>query len=262
VLTASNIDLAPINWAVRHQGDRGTCVAFATAACYEFALFGSAGSATLSEQFLFWAAKTAGSDPDPNVDGTLLDYARNGLVAVGVCAGSLWPYSGQIFPNNVTHAVPAVTPSASALGDALARRIGGLHRTYPIGGSAAAEDVLDALKAGWPVAVTVPIFTDPNVVGGSTNWNSAAAQFYGEILDPPANALSTEYGHAVCITGFFPDPDEPTGGFFIFRNSWGTQQFGSALPDPSYFAREPGYGQISATYLRNFAWETFVLPRP
>ena len=81
---------------------------------------------------------------------------------------------------------------------------------------------------------------------------------YGQVLDPPATAV-VDGGHAVCVVGFVPDADETTGGYFIFRNSWGTGAFGRRLPVRGSHAPERGYGQISATYVEKFLWEMCVL---
>ena len=40
----------------------------------------------------------------------------------------------------------------------------------------------------------------------------------GRVLDPPPGSIAND-GHAVCVTGFAPDPGEPAGGYFVIRNS-------------------------------------------
>jgi hypothetical protein len=97
-------------WGIREQGERGTCVAHALAAAREFRL----GAATdLSEQFLFWAAKTLGGDNNPGGDGTRLEFAHVALAQAGVCEDPHWPYAGHVIPGNVTHETPT-TPSDAA----------------------------------------------------------------------------------------------------------------------------------------------------
>src|SRR5262249_6111999 len=65
---AAAIDVRLKNWPIRDQGTRGTCVAFATAACSEFHnnLASMSGPPDLSEQFLYWAIKAKTKDPYPN----------------------------------------------------------------------------------------------------------------------------------------------------------------------------------------------------
>lgn len=49
------------------------------------------------------------------------------------------------------------------------------------------------------------------------------------------------------------------GGYFIIRNSWGTQKFGRDAPTLDWHTPESGYGQVSATYIENYLWELCVL---
>jgi hypothetical protein len=80
------------------------------------------------------------------------------------------------------------------------------------------------------------------------------------VLNPPPTAVASD-GHAVCVTGFHPDALEPKGGYFTFRNSWDIV-WGAQAPSPAasgYCAPEPGYGDISATYVDDYIWEIFQL---
>ena len=62
-------------------------------------------------------------------------------------------------------------------------------------------------------------------------------------------------GHAVAVVGFEPSSSEPTGGWFIFRNSMGLNfgriRDGDAVPQ----VPADGFGAISATYVENYCWE-------
>jgi len=42
--------------------------------------------------------------------------------------------------------------------------------------------------------------------------------------------------------------NEKMGGYFNFRNSWGVE-WSKYLPTTQYHAPEPGYGEISASYV-------------
>ena len=67
-------------------------------------------------------------------------------------------------------------------------------------------------------------------------------------------------GHVVCVTGFIPDPAEPLGGWFVFRNSWGLEFASHAtLPDSGPTSGTRGYGLLSATHVNNYCWEYLVL---
>jgi len=61
-------------------------------------------------------------------------------------------------------------------------------------------------------------------------------------------------GHAVALIGFSTDVTEPNGGYFVFRNSWGPD-WARLAPTSGGRVWRTGYGQISATYMENYAWE-------
>jgi hypothetical protein len=170
-----------------------------------------------------------------------------------VCLDSLWPYNGIPVEGNVTHAGPGV-PAQEVRDGAKSYR----HLAAQYGARGSAAQLLSWLTQNQrPVAISVPIFRDA-LVPDRNNWNSDVGILYGEVLDPPATAVA-DGGHAVCVVGFVPDPEENTGGNFIFRNSWGTSGFGRNLPSSGWRAQEPGYGQISASYIDKYLWEMCVL---
>src|SRR5438093_1278826 len=77
--------------AVRDQGHRGTCVAFASVAYLEYHLYdASPKTKHHSEQFVFWACKQ--TDGQPDEDGTHLNIARDVLKTEGACLAKIWPY--------------------------------------------------------------------------------------------------------------------------------------------------------------------------
>lgn len=253
------IDLRLKPWAARDQGERGTCVAFAMTACREHFASGpgSAAAVELSEQFLYWATKTNTSDPLPKQDGTRIEFACQALAQDGICRGLLWPYNGTFnpagcVPPDVSHE-SSTDPSAAAQGDAVNWRHATGHYRRGAGGGDAAY-VLDTLfKTRRPVAVSVPVFRDPASGAIGDNWSTPVGVQYGRVLDPPPTSLAVG-GHAVCVTGFLADATEATGGWFIFRNSWGSS-WARLAPTPESKAPEPGYGYISATYIDKYLWE-------
>lgn len=235
------------NWPVRNQEQRGTCVAFGAAAGVEHHRSAAGpGTPDYSEQFLYHRIKTASRDPHPNTDGTWLEFAGDMLAAHGICAEPLHPYDrpGPINP------VSGAAPSARAVADAKGRI--GRPSTYQRRPGSPAAIILSLLQNGGPVAASLPVFEDPTTL--ANNWTTRVGWLYGRVFDPPIQSVANG-GHCVCITGFQPDPAEPTGGYFVFRNSWGPAwSANSPVPGQSH-APEPGYGEISATYVDNYCWE-------
>ena len=253
-----NLDFRLPGWPVKDQGARGTCVAFSMVGCHEHLHYSLSSLVDLSEQYLFWATKTSTADPNPTDDGTTLEFARDALGSGGTCESAFWPYVGTVLPGTVTHAT-STDPSAHAQADAVKRKH--LAANYLLGTSLSgkAAQVINAMVAAQrPVAVSLPVFRD-RLLPQADNWNMGVGLSFGRVIDPPPTSV-VDGGHAVCFTGFEPDPTEPKGGWFIFRNSWGTLAWGNSLPAPlPYVAPEVGYGQISATYVDRYLIEMCVL---
>jgi hypothetical protein len=244
------IDLRISPWPVRDQGERRTCVAFSSAACVELEKATTA-PLHLSAQFHYWAIKNAPGEPNPGQDGTFLAFARRSLAQDGICDEQLWPYDGTLMAS-ITHG----SPSQSAINDAQSKRIAAA--TYGQSPGLGLFDVFAALQRGRPVAISLPVFADTLVTDGTTNWTAPVGWSYGRVLNPPPTSVVRD-GHAVCIVGFEPDPDEPCGGYFICRNSWGTRWAQAAPSGANSRTPEPGYGEISATYVDTFLWELLQL---
>jgi hypothetical protein len=240
-------------WPVRDQGQRGTCVAFGTTALREQLMCEQDRRLDdLSEQFLYWDIKTNSSDPQKTIDGTWIEFAFESLGKTGICGETTWPYNPVSNPGNVGQGGAGIPPPPTIAGARPLRYTAAIHQKPTIT-SGNAQLVLDALsKNHRPVAVALPVFADP-AASQSNNWETNVGWFYGLVLDPPAEATVTG-GHCVCVTGFAPDESEPLGGYFIIRNSWHTQ-WGSQLPAAGYHGPEPGYGQISASYVDQYLWE-------
>ncbi len=236
------------DWPVRDQGQRGTCVSFATTAIYELYRCADTNDwEDLSEQFLYWAIKHHNLDGRQHADGTWHRFAVQALQGYGICKEADWPYvptlatniSGGPPPTNATaHALPLATkkPSATSYGQT----------------SGKAKLLLNKLRRHNGVAIALPVFNSPATSGH--NWSTTTAVNYGEVMNP-LPGWSVSGGHAVCCVGFVPDSEERLGGHFIIRNSWGTRFFGAYLPDSDYVGPEPGYGQVSASYVDEFLWE-------
>ena len=243
-------------WPVRDQGARGTCVSFAVTACVEIATAppNALAPPDLSEQLLYWAIKTKTNDPNPQIDGTYLQFARDALASEGVCDEPDWPYVLHSIPMNPGQGTTG-QPSSTAISNALKNKITTATYFTKPGSQSWVQLILNALQTGKPVGVSLPVFQDP-LVPHADNWNTGVGQAFGVVINPPPTSHVIG-GHAVCITGFAPDVTEPLGGYFIFRNSWDvTWAYNAPSPGNTHSPR-PGYGQISATYVDNFLWEMF-----
>jgi hypothetical protein len=272
-----------LNWPVRDQGIRDTCVAHALVACREIRTFQDSTATPrrwvrLSEQFLHWGAKHR--DGALDVDGTLIKAGCDALALteVGVCEAGLWPYqetplAGQ---HAVTHADPA-NPSAGALANALSYRVttnyAAWQREMPPDWpelperEPVSERVLRWLEECGSVAVSVEVLVlvDPTVSGGlrigRTNWENDLTAADGRVLDPDYDrsigigfmpSLRRRF-HAVCVLGREPAPSEVGGWWFVFRNSAGPGWCPSGQLNGVPLL--PGHGYFSAAYVDRYGQE-------
>jgi hypothetical protein len=240
-------------WPPKNQGNRETCVSFAVVALREQLLCQQQGmSHELSEQLLHWAIKTATGDPNTSIEPSHVKFGLDALMQAGTCSNVSCAYNPMPIVGNPSQAnTPhAPTPAAIALALGYAHRPVQHEFTHQIS-KGKAKKVLSALSGGRAVAVTLPVFSDP--ITSTDNWSTRVGKLFGYVIDPPPGS-AVSAGHAVCVTGFEPDSEEPTGGYFVIRNSWG-RAWGSNLPIAGYVGPEPGYGQLSATYVDKYLWE-------
>lgn len=196
-----------------YQGQRNTCVAFTLAACYQVL---SRDPTDLSEQFFYWVCKSR-----DNIRG---DVGTNPLLAaqilqeVGICSEATWPYR----PAPVDHANPGhEPPPEAAFVEAKRRRITSF-RQLPAKGVA---QIKQALAAGHPVLIGLPIWE---------SWTSGGqARRLGK-LRAPLPGERRGGGHAMCLLGYRDDENAPGGGYFIVRNSWGSDWAKDNPDGPGY----------------------------
>ncbi|HVJ63097.1 MAG TPA: hypothetical protein VM555_10350, partial [Tahibacter sp.] len=72
------------------------------------------------------------------------------------------------------------------------------YRHFPGARRGNAAPILALLRAGSPVAVSVPVFSDRLI--GRDNWNTPGGEQFGAVADPLPTSI-VEGGHAVLLVG-------------------------------------------------------------
>ncbi len=252
-------------WIVRAQADAPTCVAQATTACIELALSRAAADVPrLSPRFvddrlraLRPAPGTAACDEiPPGLRMAKLGEAARVLAWSGICREAEWDEGDP----------PDGTPISQAAMTAAGARLAptGFYLDQPPG--AARQPGLARLIRGQlaqrrAVAIALPGFRDRALATGRTSWDRDSVWYSGYVPDKlDTEVMVEDSGHAVCVVGFRPDPSEPLGGYFVFRNSWGPF-FGREASEPVLGppgptrSPAPGYGVMSASHAENACWE-------
>lgn len=214
---------------VRDQGMRGTCVPHACLAVHEYLLREQRPDIDLSEQFLYWNCKETDNHP---LAGTIIHVALNCLRGIGVCEEHVWPYNREEIANNEGQG----PPPAEAMGAAARQRIGRFV-SWP------ASDIDMArqyLAEGSLVIFAIPIYR---------YWWTLPVNLYGDIRLPLP--FEKQVGrHAMCLTGYEDDPLLPGGGYFLVRNSWGTNWAGQS--------QHAGYCRLPYSYLESHALTAYT----
>jgi hypothetical protein len=123
------------------------------------------------------------------------------------------------------------------------------------------QAVKQKLAEDRPVAIGVPVFQDA--------WFGSFTESTGEIQMPLTrpNPDGTETlldkivgGHAIALIGYCdtPDPNDvanyrPGGGYFTFKNSWGTRW----APDNPL--EGPGFGVLPYAYLKKYNTDAYII---
>jgi hypothetical protein len=242
----------------RDQVSRGTCVAFTVSGMWEImARCLEQDPIQLSPQFVFyWCKKEDGSELS---DGTSLTWGLHVLRQYGTCREEYCEYVGYHDFGQSYHYdhEPDAEGKAAAIKDAKRHKISK--------GSAVSAQNVDALKralaSGRPVGIGVPIF--------KSAWTGGYSWLRGEVqmplvttdADKVERVLDERLGsHAICLVGYRDnDPDQPEtsrpgGGFFAFRNSWGTE-WGRAPDKPL----TSGYGILPYAYVERYGLDAQVI---
>jgi hypothetical protein len=177
-------DFRPDQSPVRNQGDRPTCVAFATSAAHEWA----AGEQPFrSTEDAMWAAHQVGGVPGR--EEVTVTWALTGLRDYGHAAETAWPYGQPRWSDGRPHAAR----------DAVNRRALPKFRLLP---DTTFEAVAAALDSRQPVVLTVRVVR--------SSWRNPDG-----IIDAEPGR-KTPGNHAVLAAGALTGPDR-----IIIKNSWG-----------------------------------------
>ena len=217
---------------IRDQAERGTCAGFASIVCLEYRLnrFGNHTGLDLSEQFQYWNMVTRTGHRN-------LVSAYPLLASAGSCREITWPYYGKVIAGNDSHAPPPL----SAAAEAMAYRCNQVRQIIPPRDISAIQA---NLQRGRVVGIGIPVY--------KSWYSSGTVRQYGNITLPIAGEGRDKSGHAIALVGYADDPDYAGGGYFIVRNSWG-----SNWATRGVFG--PGYGTIPYRYISQHNWDAWCI---
>ena len=233
---------------VRDQGSRGTCTVFATTFLIEYqraSLPGAAHGLHLSEEYLNWPANIATNE---DADGGFFTKEISGYDPWGISTAHEMPYQATYNPANPD------TPHKAAIAKAEAAFPESYRTSYPFEivkvwdntkgmDKAELQKTLALLRSGRPVASGM---WWQNTFATQTVRGVPLLKYYSRSENTGANPPMSD-GHTIDLVGFRESREFPGGGYFIFRNSWGTS-FG-----------DDGYGFVSFRYIRTWANDAIAI---
>jgi C1A family cysteine protease len=190
------VDLSDRLGPVRDQGNRGTCLAFATTAAHESTRLVTRGAPRedLSEELLYWACKQIDGNTH---SGTLPESAARALKQTGQPPAKAWPYDAHRDDTTATYQPPVAALDAVRL-----------HRGTLVPVPIELAALHDAVRDGHAVVLAIEL------------WDTFYDARAGVLAAPDGSELIGD-GHAVTLVGF--DTGERT---LRLRNSWGSDDWG------------------------------------
>jgi len=192
------------------QAPRATCSVFAITFLLEYMYAKNFGfkSPDFSEEYLNYASNLAIGQ---KVDGGFFDQIDLGYQKFGIVDEVLAPYKSKFDPNAV------LKPELLSKGNAIAPRLKpNFIKPWNVNTgltSAQLSSVLAQLKSGRPVAAGLrwPFESQLTI-----------ERVEGVPLMKMVPATQVFDGHSIDFVGYRASKKFPGGGYFIFRNSWGT----------------------------------------
>lgn len=226
---ASSVNHIPQLNIIRAQGERGTCTAFAVSAANEFSIYSKRTQRfDLSEQHLFFETKEFEGD---DLCGSWIRNSMDVISDKGQCREGVWSYNLNL------PCVQGFGKPENADSDAI-----NFKNTY----FAIDQNDIGALKqtlsSGRIIAFSIPVFD---------SWFESAETYRTGRITMPLPGEQESGGHAMDLVGFQDNSDSPGGGYFLVRNSWGTDWAHESI----YGA---GYGIIPYAYIEQHNWEAFA----
>jgi C1A family cysteine protease len=188
---SDSADLSALLGAARDQGNRETCLAFATGAAHELARFSKRGGAVepLGEELLYWRCKQIDLDDQ---GGTTPSSVAAALKDPGQSAATYWPYDG-----GRDECDPAYQPPQIAIEPENMR----LATFAPT--SLDLANIRALVRVGHVIVLGLDL------------WPSFYRPEHGEVAVPSSAELLGE-AHAVAVVGF-----DDEAAWLLVRNSWG-----------------------------------------
>jgi C1A family cysteine protease len=230
LINTPDVDLRPtiktMGIGIRNQGGRGTCSVFAMTFLLEYMYAKNKGymNRDFSEEYLNYASNLAINQFQ---DGGFFDALDLGYQTYGIVNESQAPYHNSYNPPYVASAAMLAT------GEAIAPRFKATFiKPWDVTTGLTQgelQGIENTLNSGRPVAVGVRW---PN------NFETEKIHGIQLMKTPPASGVFD--GHSIDLVGYKASNSFPGGGYFIFRNSYGTG-FGV-----------DGYGFMSFDYAKKY----------
>lgn len=216
--------------SIRSQGnDRGTCTSFAVTSANEFSIYRkTVRFFDLSEQHLFFESKVLEND---NECGSWVSSAMQVISDKGQCREGVWSYN----PN--PPCVQQYGKPSNADFDAAS-----FKNTFFSINQNNISALKQVLSSGRIIPFSVPVYN---------SWYDSAETYRTGRITMPLPNENESGGHAMVFVGYQDDNSSPGGGYFLLRNSWGTD-----WANQSYYGA--GYGVIPYAYIQNYCWESFA----